>query len=112
MSCQPSHPAGVSISYGLGNADVFAGAAMCSPPSGLTLYTTIAPTPKGRVVTPDPEAGTAEREPTMRAVRQHSLGGPDVLELVDVPRPVAASTEVRVRVAAAGVNPVDWKTRT
>jgi NADPH:quinone reductase-like Zn-dependent oxidoreductase len=48
---------------------------------------------------------------TMRAIRQSTLGGPDVLELVDVPRPEPAPTEVLVRVAAAGVNPVDWKVR-
>jgi NADPH:quinone reductase-like Zn-dependent oxidoreductase len=47
----------------------------------------------------------------MRAIRQSRLGGPDVLELVDVPRPDPAPTEVLVRVAAAGVNPVDWKVR-
>ena len=47
----------------------------------------------------------------MHAIRQHSLGGPDVLELVDVPRPEPGPTEVLVRVAAAGVNPVDWKVR-
>jgi NADPH:quinone reductase-like Zn-dependent oxidoreductase len=48
----------------------------------------------------------------MRAVRQQTLGGPEVLELVEAPRPDPAPTEVLVRVAAAGVNPVDWKTRT
>jgi NADPH:quinone reductase-like Zn-dependent oxidoreductase len=47
----------------------------------------------------------------MRAVRQDSLGGPEVLRLVEVPAPEPAPTEVLVRVAAAGVNPVDWKTR-
>src|SRR3954464_3381991 len=47
----------------------------------------------------------------MRAVRQESLGGPDVLRLVDAPTPEPPATEVLVRVAAAGVNPVDWKTR-
>jgi NADPH:quinone reductase-like Zn-dependent oxidoreductase len=47
----------------------------------------------------------------MRAVRQTTLGGPEVLELVEVPRPVPGPTEVLVRVTAAGVNPVDWKTR-
>ena len=47
----------------------------------------------------------------MRAIRQLSLGGPDVLELADVPRPEPGPTEVLVRVAAAGVNPVDWKVR-
>ncbi|HET7514749.1 MAG TPA: NADP-dependent oxidoreductase [Gaiella sp.] len=48
---------------------------------------------------------------TMRAIRQHTLGGPDVLELADVPRPEPGPTEVLVRVTAAGVNPVDWKVR-
>lgn len=47
----------------------------------------------------------------MRAIRQRSLGGPEVLELVTVDRPEPAPTEVLVKVAAAGVNPVDWKTR-
>jgi NADPH:quinone reductase-like Zn-dependent oxidoreductase len=47
----------------------------------------------------------------MRAIRQTTLGGPEVLELADVPRPEPGPTEVLVRVAAAGVNPVDWKTR-
>ena len=49
--------------------------------------------------------------PTMRAVRQHSLGGPEVLQLEEVPRPRPGPTEVLVRNRAAGVNPVDWKVR-
>jgi NADPH:quinone reductase-like Zn-dependent oxidoreductase len=47
----------------------------------------------------------------MRAVRQHELGGPEVLVVEEVERPAPGPTEVLVRVAAAGVNPVDWKTR-
>ncbi|HYN97065.1 MAG TPA: NADP-dependent oxidoreductase [Pilimelia sp.] len=47
----------------------------------------------------------------MRAVRQHTLGGPEILRLESVPRPRPLPTEVLVRVHAAGVNPVDWKTR-
>jgi NADPH:quinone reductase-like Zn-dependent oxidoreductase len=47
----------------------------------------------------------------MKAVRQHVLGGPEVLVVEDVPRPEPGPTEVLVRVAAAGVNPVDWKVR-
>ena len=47
----------------------------------------------------------------MRAITQHALGGPEVLELVEVPRPSPLPTEVLVRMAAAGVNPVDWKVR-
>ncbi|MFI9081450.1 NADP-dependent oxidoreductase [Streptomyces sioyaensis] len=48
---------------------------------------------------------------TMRAIRQERLGGPEVLELVSMPRPEPRATEVLVRVVAAGVNPIDWKTR-
>jgi len=47
----------------------------------------------------------------MRAVTQDSAGGPDVLKLIETDRPVPGSTEILVRVHAAGVNPVDWKTR-
>jgi NADPH:quinone reductase-like Zn-dependent oxidoreductase len=48
----------------------------------------------------------------MRAVTQDVLGGPDVLHVARVDRPEPGPTEVLVRTAAAGVNPVDWKTRT
>jgi NADPH:quinone reductase-like Zn-dependent oxidoreductase len=47
----------------------------------------------------------------MKAIRQDSLGAPEVMRLVEVERPEPAATEVLVRVSAAGVNPVDWKTR-
>ena len=47
----------------------------------------------------------------MRVVRQTELGGIDVLKLVEVDRPEPGPTEILVRVHAAGVNPVDWKTR-
>lgn len=47
----------------------------------------------------------------MRAVTQHRFGGPEVLRVETVPRPVPLPTEVLVRVVAAGVNPVDAKTR-
>ncbi|MET9414169.1 NADP-dependent oxidoreductase [Streptomyces klenkii] len=47
----------------------------------------------------------------MRAIRQETAGGPDVLRLVETDRPVPGPTEILVRVRAAGVNPVDWKTR-
>jgi NADPH:quinone reductase-like Zn-dependent oxidoreductase len=50
-------------------------------------------------------------ETTMLAIRQETLGGPEVLELVEVPRPSPPPTEVLVRTTAAGVNPVDWKVR-
>jgi len=48
------------------------------------------------------------------AIIQRSFGGPDVLELANVQTPTAAlvqAGEVLVRVAFAGVNPVDTKTR-
>jgi NADPH:quinone reductase-like Zn-dependent oxidoreductase len=48
---------------------------------------------------------------TMRAVRQHEFGGPDVLHIEEVPVPEPIPTEVRVRVRATSVNPVDFKTR-
>jgi len=47
----------------------------------------------------------------VRAIVQDRLGGPEVLELREVDRPEPLPTEVLVRVHAAGVNPVDWKTR-
>lgn len=47
----------------------------------------------------------------MRAIRQETLGGPEVLRLIETERPEPAPTEILVRVHAAGVNPVDWKVR-
>lgn len=47
----------------------------------------------------------------MRAVQVTRFGGPEVLSLAEVERPAPISTEVLVRVMAAGVNPVDCKTR-
>ncbi len=48
---------------------------------------------------------------TMKAVRIHEYGGPEVLRYEDAPVPAPGPGEVLVRVRAAGVNPVDWKTR-
>ena len=48
---------------------------------------------------------------TMRAVQQQTLGGPDVLSVVDLPRPTPRTNEILVRVEAASVNPTDWKHR-
>jgi len=47
----------------------------------------------------------------MKAVVMREHGGPDVFELHEIARPEPAPTEVLVRVAAAGLNPVDWKVR-
>ncbi|HEX7316179.1 MAG TPA: NADPH:quinone reductase [Pyrinomonadaceae bacterium] len=43
----------------------------------------------------------------MKSIRVHEFGGPDVLKLEDVPEPAPAAGQVRVRVRATGVNPVD-----
>lgn len=48
---------------------------------------------------------------TMRAVTVRRFGGTEVLAVEEVARPQPLPTEVLVRVHAAGVNPVDWKTR-
>jgi NADPH:quinone reductase-like Zn-dependent oxidoreductase len=47
----------------------------------------------------------------MRAVVLHQYGPPEVLAIEELPRPEPIPTEVQVRVHAAGVNPVDFKTR-
>ncbi|MEU8133511.1 NADP-dependent oxidoreductase [Streptodolium elevatio] len=43
----------------------------------------------------------------MRAIGQDTFGGPEVLRVVEVERPVPGPAEVLVRVHAAGVNPTD-----
>lgn len=47
----------------------------------------------------------------MKAIVLTAYGDVDKLELRDVPDPVAGAGEVKVKVAAAGLNPVDWKLR-
>jgi NADPH:quinone reductase-like Zn-dependent oxidoreductase len=47
----------------------------------------------------------------VKAVRFSRFGGPDVLEIVDLPEPHPGPGEVRIAVRAAGVNPSDWKKR-
>ncbi|MFK0257718.1 NADP-dependent oxidoreductase [Streptomyces sp. NPDC090445] len=47
----------------------------------------------------------------MRAVVVSQWGGPEVLTETEVDRPEPGLGEILVRVHAAGVNPVDWKTR-
>ncbi len=49
--------------------------------------------------------------PLMRAVVALAAGGPEVLVVREVPRPEPSAGELLIRVAAAGVNPVDAKTR-
>ncbi len=45
---------------------------------------------------------------TSRAVRLESFGGPEALTVREVPVPQAGSGQIRVRVTAAGLNPMDW----
>jgi NADPH:quinone reductase-like Zn-dependent oxidoreductase len=47
----------------------------------------------------------------LKAVRFSRFGGPEVLEIVDLPDPHPGPGQVRIAVRAAGVNPSDWKKR-
>ncbi|MCJ1679788.1 NADP-dependent oxidoreductase [Streptomyces sp. APSN-46.1] len=47
----------------------------------------------------------------MRAIVVSQWGGPEVLTETELDRPEPGMGEILVRVHAAGVNPVDWKTR-
>src|SRR5215210_5263439 len=48
----------------------------------------------------------------MRAIQQSEFGGPEVLRLVDVPKPEPGEGEVLIRVARAGLNFADTHQRT
>lgn len=61
----------------------------------------------GEVTVP---VATADR-PTMRAVVTDRFGGVEALRVAEVPRPRPVLGEVLVRVVAAGLNPIDVKTR-
>src|ERR1700743_64484 len=45
---------------------------------------------------------------TSRAVQFESFGGPEALSIREVPVPQAGLGQIRVRVTAAGPNPMDW----
>ena len=47
----------------------------------------------------------------MRAIVIEEFGGVDKLQLADRPEPKLLPDGVRIRIHAAGINPVDWKTR-
>jgi NADPH:quinone reductase-like Zn-dependent oxidoreductase len=47
----------------------------------------------------------------MKAIVVHEYGGPEVLKFEEYPDPVAGPGQVLVRVAAASVNPIDYKRR-
>src|SRR4051812_34647943 len=44
----------------------------------------------------------------MRAAINEKFGGPEVLEVRDIAEPHARAGQLRVRVSAAGLNPMDW----
>jgi NADPH:quinone reductase len=48
---------------------------------------------------------------TIRAIRIHAYGGPEVLQIDEIPTPVPSSGEAVVRVAAASVNFIDIQKR-
>ena len=52
--------------------------------------------------------GASTSATTSRAVLLDSFGGPEVLNLREVPAPQAGPGQIRVRVTAAGLNPMDW----
>ena len=47
----------------------------------------------------------------MRAASFSQFGGPEVLEIVDLPEPHAGPGQIRIAVHAAGINATDWKVR-
>ncbi|WP_332238337.1 NADP-dependent oxidoreductase [Sporolactobacillus sp. KGMB 08714] len=48
---------------------------------------------------------------TMKAIRLHEFGGPEVMRYEEAPIPVLKPGEVLVRVHAVGINPPDWYLR-
>ena len=52
-----------------------------------------------------------EGTPFMLRVEYGRYGGPEELHLADVPSGPLGKDQIRIRVKAASVNPVDWKIR-
>jgi NADPH:quinone reductase len=48
----------------------------------------------------------------MKAIRVHKFGGPEVMQIEEVPTPKPAPGQVLVKIRAAGVNPADTYART
>src|SRR5690606_5831020 len=55
--------------------------------------------------------GLSLAENPMRAIAYREYGGPDVLQVHQRPVPRPTSSQVLIRVAAAGVNPIDYRMR-
>jgi NADPH2:quinone reductase len=49
--------------------------------------------------------------PIMKAMILEEFGEPDVFKMVELPTPELKAGQVLIRVAASGVNPIDWKIR-
>lgn len=47
----------------------------------------------------------------MRGIQFTQFGGPEVMELVELPDPEPGPGQIRLAVRATGVNPIDWKVR-
>jgi len=47
----------------------------------------------------------------MKAMVLTAYGDVDRLQLRDVPEPTAGPNEIKVRMAGASINPIDWKLR-
>jgi NADPH:quinone reductase-like Zn-dependent oxidoreductase len=47
----------------------------------------------------------------MKAIQFSRFGGPEVLEVVELPDPHPGPGQIRVAVRAAAINPIDWKVR-
>ncbi|MHB8691441.1 MAG: NADP-dependent oxidoreductase, partial [Solirubrobacteraceae bacterium] len=47
----------------------------------------------------------------MKAIQFSQFGGPEVLEIVELPDPHPGPAQIRIAVRAAAVNPIDWKVR-
>ena len=53
----------------------------------------------------------ADQSLKMHAVRVHAYGGPETMRYEEVPMPTPATGERLIMLAAASVNPIDWKIR-
>ena len=58
-----------------------------------------------------PEKNSSAKYQTMKAIRIHKYGGPEVFQYEAAPRPQPQADEVLIRVHAAGVNRFDWEIR-
>ena len=63
-----------------------------------------------RADAPTADSSPAEAVPA-RAARYHSIGGPEVIDIETITVAAPEEGEVRIRLAAAGLNPVDYKIR-